>query len=202
MTGFSKRWAKTTYIGARELPSNSIKCGYCRNIIAPGLGYLIEGQLIGDFSDKDMAYIYMCPHCHNPIIYFTETKTTIPGNMYEREIQHLPDSIQALYTECRTCYANQCYTAAQMIARTVLMHIAVELGAEENQTFANYVDYLDTHGYIPPNGRDWVDFIRTSGNIANHQLVIKDKEETEKVISFLSALLYIIYELPNVLHNG
>ena len=79
------------------------------------------------------------------------------------------------------------------------MHIAVEQGAEENKTFAYYVQYLENNGYIPPNGKSWVDFIRTSGNMANHELIIKDREETEKVITFLSTLLLFIYELPNEL---
>lgn len=116
-----------------------------------------------------------------------------------REIKNLPDNIQTLYNECRTCYANQCYTSAQMIARTLLMHIAVEQGAEEGLPFARYVTYLDEKGYIPPNGKKWVDYIRTSGNVANHEIVIKEREETQKVITFLSTLLLVIYELPNSL---
>ena len=98
--------------------------------------------------------------------------------------------------------ANNCYTSAQMIARTLLMHIAVEQGAEENNSFADYINYLDSNGYIPPNGKTWVDFIRKSGNVANHQIVIKEKEETEKIITFLSALLLFIYELPNEMSEG
>jgi len=86
-----------------------------------------------------------------------------------------------------------------MIARTLLMHIAVEQGAEEGLPFARYVTYLDEKGYIPPNGKKWVDYIRTSGNVANHEIVIKEREETQKVITFLSTLLLVIYELPNSL---
>ena len=199
MSGFPKWCTNIVYIGAREVPSNSIKCGYCGNIVAPNLGYQIKSNIIGQYEDGDLAYIYRCPHCNNPIIYFVESHATLPVNMYGRDVKYLPDNIQTLYTECRTCHANQCYTAAQMIARTVLMHIAVEKGAEANQRFAYYVDYLDSNGYIPPNGKPWVDYIRKSGNIANHELVIKEKEETEKVLSFLSALLFFIYELPNEL---
>ena len=81
------------------------------------------------------------------------------------------------------------------------MHIAVEQGAEEGLSFAKYVDYLDDKGYIPPNGKPWVDFIRKTGNVANHEIVIKEKEETEKVISFLSTLLLVIYEMPNMLNE-
>jgi hypothetical protein len=36
------------------------------------------------------------------------------------------------------------------------MHIGVEQGAAK--------------GYVPPNGKAWVDVIRTKGNEANHQI--------------------------------
>lgn len=179
--------------------SHAIKCGYCGQNIAPNIGYILSyGR---DNTEKYIAYVYQCPLCKNPILYFVDEKETIPGASYGREIKYLPDNIQSLYNECRTCYANQCYTSAQMIARTLLMHIAVEKGAEEGQSFARYVTYLDDKGYIPPNGKKGVDFIRTSGNVANHEIVIKEKEETEKVISFLSTLLLVIYELPMTLEE-
>lgn len=82
------------------------------------------------------------------------------------------------------------------------MHIAVEQGADEDKSFKYYVDYLSDNNFIPPNGKQWVDFIRESGNVANHQIVIKEKEETEKVITFLSSLLLFIYELPAEMSQG
>lgn len=181
------------YSDARTLKSTPLSCGYCGEHVAPSKGYCISTR------DRHIAYIYQCPHCKNPIIYFITDNETIPGAMFGREVKNLPENIHALYNECRTCYANQCYTSAQMIARTLLMHIAVEQGADPGLSFVKYVNYLDANGYIPPNGKKWVDFIRTSGNVANHEIVIKEKEETEKVITFLSTLLLVIYELPNAL---
>jgi hypothetical protein len=183
------------YEDAKSLVTASLVCGYCGEHVAPSRGYCIS------MGECDVAYIYACPHCKNPIIYFTADKETIPGAKFGREVKSLPENIQTLYDECRTCYATQCYTSAQMIARTLLMHIAVEQGAEAGWSFAKYVNYLDENGYIPPNGKKWVDFIRTSGNVANHEIVIKEKEETEKVITFLSTLLLVIYELPNSLEG-
>lgn len=190
-------WSKTDYgfryEDAKSLKSIALVCGYCGEHVAPSKGYCISTR------DRHIAYIYQCPHCKNPIIYFITDNESIPGAMFGREVKNLPENIHALYNECRTCYANQCYTSAQMIARTLLMHIAVEQGADAGWSFARYVNYLNDNGYIPPNGRQWVDFIRTSGNVANHEIVIKEKEETEKVITFLSTLLLVIYELPNAL---
>ena len=87
----------------------------------------------------------------------------------------------------------QCRRTASLIDNLV------EQGAEEGLPFVRYVTYLDEKGYIPPNGKKWVDYIRTSGNVANHEIVIKEREETQKVITFLSTLLLVIYELPNSL---
>ncbi len=184
------------YVNSNDVETNEIKCGYCGYTVAPHIGYPIRQ---GDKTGPIIAYVYKCPHCKNPMLYFVREKAVIPGSMYGRDIKNLPDGINLLYSECRTCYANQCYTASQMIARTILMHVAVEQGAEENKSFVYYVQYLDNNGFIPPNGKSWVDFIRTSGNMANHELIIKDREETEKVITFLSTLLLFIYELPNEL---
>lgn len=201
MKDFMKKYCDTDigYTNHSHLPSHPITCGYCGRDIAPHIGYIINSIHRKNKSTQQVGYIYQCPHCNNPIFYFVDTGETVPGAIYGREIRNLPDNIQELYNECRTCYANQCYTSAQMIARTLLMHIAVEQGAEPGLSFVKYVNYLDDNGYIPPNGKNWVDFIRTSGNVANHEIVIKGKEETEKVITFLSTLLLVIYELPNAL---
>lgn len=195
---YTERGFNIFYEDCSDIETHEIQCGYCGRIVAPHIGYSIK---LSDRNGSNLAFIYKCPHCSNPTIYYVNSKISVPGNMFGREIKNLPDNIQTLYSECRTCYSNQCYTASQMIARTLLMHIAVEQGAEANQSFVDYVNYLDFNRFIPPNGKAWVDFIRRSGNVANHDIIIKEKEETEKVILFLSALLLFIYELPNELQN-
>ena len=190
-----KAYGELDYIKEVELPSHSIECAYCGNTIAPNTGFYFYIQ----YED---IFVYKCPLCTNPIIYNSHTDESFPGPMYGRDVKGLPENIQTLYDECRTNYSNKCYTSSQMIARTLLMHIAVEQGAKEGETFAKYIDYLENNGFIPPNGKKWVDFIRKSGNVANHQIVIKEKEETEKVITFLSSLLLFIYELPNEMSEG
>lgn len=181
----------------------SIKCGYCENTVAPNSGFnmIYRADDAPSYHGTCLATIYECPLCGCPTIFYTETEETIPGELWGRTIKNLPDSIAKLYDECRTCYANQCYTASQMIARTLLMHIAVEQGSVEELSFAKYVNYLEERNFIPPNGKKWVDYIRKTGNVANHEIVIKEKEETKRVITFLSSLLMFIYELPNELEE-
>lgn len=190
---FSRLGQVINFHHAGLIKPESIVCGYCGDRIAPSMGYEICDEV------KTIAKIFQCPQCRHPIIYYVDAEETVPGAMYGRKVKNLPENIEILYDECRTCYANQCYTAAQMVARTILMHTAVAQGAEENKNFAYYVDFLNKQGYIPPNGKEWVDFIRRSGNMANHEITIKGKDETGKIIDFLSMLLMFIYELPNML---
>jgi hypothetical protein len=57
------------------------------------------------------------------------------------------------------------------------MHIAVGVGATAGEPFVAYVDYLVANHYAPPNSKDWIDKIRSHGNEANHEIVVKKKED-------------------------
>jgi hypothetical protein len=78
------------------------------------------------------------------------------------------------------------------------MHIAVDAGAPENQTFLEYVNGLATKGFIPPQGKDWVDYIRTRGNEANHEIILMGKDDSKALVAFVEMLLRFIYELPKL----
>ena len=79
------------------------------------------------------------------------------------------------------------------------MHIAVSKGAEENKSFASYVDYLSDNNYVPPDAKAWIDHIRKKGNEANHDINIMPKEDAEELISFIEMLLKLIYEFPAIM---
>jgi hypothetical protein len=76
------------------------------------------------------------------------------------------------------------------------MHIAVEAGANAGESFVSYVDYLVTNHYAPPNSKPWIDEIRAHGNEANHEIIIKKKEDGEEIMVLLEMLLKFIYEFP------
>jgi hypothetical protein len=77
------------------------------------------------------------------------------------------------------------------------MHIGVDSGAATGLNFLEYVEYLAAKGYVPPNGKTWVDHIRRKGNEANHEIVLMQKEDAEQLIDFVEMLLKFIYEFPN-----
>jgi len=79
----------------------------------------------------------------------------------------------------------------------MLMNVAVDLNAEANKSFIEYVEYLAENGYVPPNARGWVDHIRKKANEANHEIHLMSKTDAEELISLTEMLLKIIYEFPN-----
>jgi uncharacterized protein DUF4145 len=93
----------------------------------------------------------------------------------------------------------EAFTPAVLACRKILMNVAVHLQAKENQSFVDYVNYLASQGYIPPNGKHWVDHIRTKSNEANHEIRLMSKDEAETLIILTEMMLKFIYELPNTI---
>jgi hypothetical protein len=93
------------------------------------------------------------------------------------------------------------YTASILCSRKLLMNIAVSKGAAEGLKFIQYVDYLADNGYLPPDGKQWVDEIRKIGNVATHEINIMNRADAEELLIFLGMLLKFIYEFPAMIRN-
>ena len=87
------------------------------------------------------------------------------------------------------------FTAAELICRTILMHVAVDKGAPEGESFAAYLAFLETHGYVTPPMKGWVDLIRMHGNASTHKLASPDKTRAESTTMFTAELLRLVYEM-------
>lgn len=171
----------------QSIASRQFTCGHCGNLVASSAGWA------NDTTPKWQVYI--CSHCHKPSSFLSGVQT--PGVAPGKEVAHLPEAIAALYAEARKCVAASCYTAAVLVARKLLMHIGVAQGGAKNQTFLSYIDHLATTGYVPPNGKLWIDHIRKKGNEATHEIVLMDEGDANDLLAFLSMLLTFIYEFPN-----
>ena len=112
------------------------------------------------------------------------------------DVKNLPADIAIIWSDIRTATSHNAYTSAVLTGRKLLMHIAVEQGAAANLGFVEYVDYLVDNHFAPPNSKPWIDRIRAHGNEANHQIVVKTREDAEEIITFLEMLLKFIYEFP------
>jgi len=76
------------------------------------------------------------------------------------------------------------------------MNIAVSQGAKEGLEFIKYVNYLSDKGYIPPNGKHWVDHIRKKGNEATHEIALMKENDAKELMAFTEMLLRFVYEFP------
>jgi Domain of unknown function (DUF4145) len=46
------------------------------------------------------------------------------------------------------------------------------------------VEYLANNGYVPPNGKGWVDHIRKKGNEATHEIILMKREDALELMAF------------------
>src|SRR2546423_10885577 len=173
-----------------SLPPKLFVCGYCNNTVASDRGYYSDAGRLGF-----QTFIYICPFCNRPTYLFGDNQT--PGVAFGHTVNHIPSTeVESLYTEARECMKVNAHTASILCSRKLLMNIAVSKGAEEGKTFAEYVNYLSDKGFVPPDGKDWVDHIRKIGNVANHQIKIMKKEDAQELLGFLEMLLRFIFEFP------
>ena len=185
------------WYSTHENERKSWTCGYCGNLVGGYIGYK------RDSHDDNNDRVYICPRCERPtvFVYIKGVETQNPGAPYGIEVAHVPDDVDAVYSEARQCIQSSCYTAAVLMLRKLLMHVAVEKGAEPNQSFVDYVDFLDERHYIPPDGREWVDSLRQMGNDATHEIVIMDESDAKHMLDFAEMLLKISYEFPARIHE-
>jgi hypothetical protein len=80
----------------------------------------------------------------------------------------------------------------------MLMNIAVSEGADQGLRFIEYVNYLAENGFVPPRGEAWVDYIRTRGNEATHEIALMTQDDAEAVVRFVEMLLRFIYAFPGL----
>lgn len=182
----------------QSVNSRSFTCGYCGLNVSSDKGYPLQTT---DFAgskafEKQVGGIYICPNCDSPN-FIDPSNNQFPAPSMGEPVPNVPHKIDELYEEARICTSVNCYTAATMVARKLLIHIAVNKGAKEGKSFKSYVDFLDDEGYIPKSGKDWVDTIRTLGNDANHEISKVSQEDTKQLLTFVFFLLSNIYDLPS-----
>jgi hypothetical protein len=166
-------------------------CWMCGNLVAPSIGY--------HNTSKEGWYIGICPNCDSPTFLMTRVGKQIPGRPYGKDVDNVPGAIEGLYKEARNCMSVSAYTAASLACRKILMNVAVHLGADPNRSFVFYVDYLDRENHIPAGSKGWVDYIRTLGNEATHEIPSVSQADAKRSISFTEMLLKIVFEFPATL---
>lgn len=183
-------------------------CAWCCHLVASKVGVFARGGYRGDrgpgqpFIAHLWGTIAVCPDCSRPTYFEKNSSGTllqIPDAPLGLTVQHLPPEIAALYEEARHCTAVRAFSAAVLLCRKILLHVAVAQGSASNINFLQAVDYLAAEGIIPRNGRGWVDRIRKLGNEANHEIVLMTREQAEEALTFTGWLLMLTYHLPGSL---
>jgi hypothetical protein len=107
----------------------------------------------------------------------------------------------AAWSEIRDCLPVGAHTAAVMLCRKLLLHIAVAHGLPARNAkgrapdFITAVDHLASEGLITKKMRPWVDRIKDVGNEANHEIEPIDKALAMDVARFTEQLLRLSYEM-------
>src|SRR5688572_17864347 len=162
--------------GVKTLSAKRYHCGYCGSSVASERGWHTNKgtSTVGDTRTGELR---ICPLCNQPTYFRSEQgrATTsvlinlVPGSLPGAEVKLLPTDVEALYQEARRAHAAEAFTATVLALRKLLMHVAVEKGAKEKQSFIAYVEYLDKERYLGRDGQPWVDKIRKRSNEANHE---------------------------------
>ena len=188
----------STWEQLQAVGPQSYICGYCGNNVSSK-----EGYHTSDGNRLNYPIIVICPGCNCPSYFRSEPSGgganrvfQTPAPMLGNEVEALPIEILTIYKEARQCTSAEAYTASIMACRKILMHVAVQKGAKEGKSFVDYVEYLSTNHYVPPDSKIWVDHIRQKGNEANHEIVIMSQADALELLSFVEMLLKFIYEFP------
>jgi hypothetical protein len=108
----------------------------------------------------------------------------------------------AAWDEVRACLSVGANTAAVMMCRKLLFHIAVAHGLADKDekgwapNFEQALQHLEDEGVVTKHMRPWVDKIKKVGNDANHEIPCTTSEQAMDVALFTRQLIRLAYELP------
>jgi DNA-directed RNA polymerase subunit RPC12/RpoP len=162
----------------------------------------VYGAVIATAGDEDSSTItawVRCPSCREGAVIVLRDEERDEGiygpHRFGPDIVGLPQDVGSAYSESRSCMRVGAYTAAEVMCRKILMHIAVDKGAKEGQKFAAYLTYLESAGYVTPPMKAWVELIRRHGNVAAHDLPSTNRQRAESTVMFTAELLRLVYEM-------
>lgn len=150
-------------------------------------------------SHDELRHWLFCLSCGCPIVWDNGHQS--PACMPHRIPKGLPDEVKTAWEEARACLSVGASTAAVMLCRKILMHLAVEHGLPPKDSkgwspnFSQCVDHLEGQGVITRRMKGWVERIREVGNEANHELTPVADNAARDVATFTEQLLVLAFEL-------
>lgn len=187
-----RRTSNNQWKGITKVSSASYACGYCGNRVASESGW----DAVDNYFHRG-AVIFTCPECNGPT-FFDAYNHQWPGPIEGGVISNLSREVIAVYEEAKRSITASAYTGSVMLCRKLLMHAAVDKGADKDKSFQSYVKWLIDEHYAPRGAESWLTYVKDRGNEANHELVVMSRDDAIGVLRFTEALLRGIYELPNI----
>ncbi|MHA1985973.1 MAG: DUF4145 domain-containing protein [Promethearchaeota archaeon] len=163
-------------------------CGHC--------GRAVSGRVpntYGNDRNNPSIRFSICPSCVKGSVWMNGIM--IPGTNPGQNLEGLPNDVEAAYEEARKCFSIGAFTGCELLCRKILMHVGVDNGAQEGQSFVSYLNHLEQIGFITPPIKKWANLIRKFGNQSTHKLDPPDSKRSEGTLLFTMELLKIIYEM-------
>lgn len=198
-----------------ELPALEYVCGFCHLQVGSTKGIFgfkrgqLETRMAADtqgmgklvaIKDKSTRRAYICPNCER-ISYWEDGRILWPSPQVGTDVPSLPAEIEQVYTEIRGAAGYKLNRSVLLLARSLLMHVAVGLGAPQKKTFQYYVEFFDEQHHIPANAKGWVQWIKDVGNESAHDITGVSDEIVSGVLSLVELLLRNIYSAPQAIPN-
>lgn len=166
-------------------------CGHCD-------AYICVGR--GPTHSPGGYHIPKCYKCNLPTIFTIDNKQYPPSGL-PITVNGLPEDIDKAYKEVKECLVIGARTATNMLARKLLMNVAVDKGADENKAFTYYVDWMGKSEWNTTGLRLGLDRIKNKGNEANHEIKEVSKQDVEEIFELLTMFLRLVYEFPDKFSN-
>lgn len=157
------------------------------------------------YTDSEQAW-YRCANCGLGLV---DNRGAIsPATAPLANPKGLAGTEMDVWSEVRRCLAIAAPTAAVMLCRKLLFHIAVSNGLpakndkDRAPTYAEAVTALERAEVITKKMRPWVDRIKDVGNDANHDLTPVTMDSAMDVARFTEQLLRLAYEMDALMAGG
>ncbi|MFF7298178.1 DUF4145 domain-containing protein [Streptomyces sp. NPDC008265] len=185
----------THYHGPQNNQSNVSDPTAHREMVCGHCGQHAVAAVIATRPGSDTFWLN-CPSCGGGTVISGGQQH--PGPKVGGEVAGLPLEVEEAYNEARACAGINAFTATEMMCRKILMHIAVDKGAEPGKSFAFYLSYLADQGYVTPPMKGWVNVIRSHGNIAVHEIPPSDESRALGTLIFTEQLLRLVYLMEHL----
>ena len=175
----------------------SIRCGNCGDGVSADVVFgWPGGSVVQQEMEAPRSTLWLrCPSCLEGSVKLGNG-AVYPTAPAGGAVQYLPADVDQAWREARSSHAVAAYTAAEMVCRKILMHLAVDrANSSAGKSFAEYVDDLEDAGYIVTGLKGTVDQIRQRGNTANHELPASTESESLQTLGITEYLLKGAYEL-------